>query len=158
MVLRESDGPVSLSAWAASLGKPRFEFFPVADSFTGATSRLQLASNRAARRYKWVLTQAAAYGPNFAGHYKIAYWGCGSPCGRFAIINRRTGEVFMADVDADVPPIVRPDSRLLIIDPTDWGRADTIGHPMLPYIFYYEWTGDSLILRDSLNAEDIILK
>jgi len=158
VVLRGSDGPVSLSAWAASLGKPRFESFRVSDPFTGALSRLQLASNPAARRYKAVLTEAAANGPNFAGHYTVAYWGCGSPCGRFAIINARTGKVFMADVASDVTPIVRRDSRLLVIDATDWGRADTIGHPMLPYIFYYEWVRDTLILRDSLNAEDIILK
>jgi hypothetical protein len=97
-------------------------------------------------------------GPDFAGHYTVAYWGCGSPCGRFAIIDARTGRVFMSDVSAPVRPLVRRDSRLLIVDGTDWGRADTLGHPMLPYIFYYEWRRDSLVLLDSLNAEETLLK
>ncbi len=158
IVLRGADGPVSLSAWAQSLGKPRFESFQVSESLTAPASAVQFASNRGARAYRTVLTEASKTGPNFAGHYTVAYWGCGSPCGRFAIIDAQTGKVFMSDVSAAIPPLVRRNSRLLIVDATSSGRADTIGHPMLPYIFYYEWVDDTLVLRDSLNAEDIVLK
>ena len=33
-------------------------------------------------------------GPNFAGHYVIITWGCGSPCLMAAIVDLRTGRVF----------------------------------------------------------------
>ncbi len=33
-------------------------------------------------------------GPNFAGHFVIVRWGCGSPCLMAAIVDLRTGRVF----------------------------------------------------------------
>ncbi len=33
-------------------------------------------------------------GPNFAGHYAIVRWGCGSPCDMIAIVDLKNGRVF----------------------------------------------------------------
>jgi hypothetical protein len=35
-------------------------------------------------------------GPNFAGHYRVAVWGCGSSCAMFAVINLKSGKVITA--------------------------------------------------------------
>ena len=31
--------------------------------------------------------------PNFAGHYRLVYWGCGASCAMFAVLNLKTGKV-----------------------------------------------------------------
>ena len=34
-----------------------------------------------------------AEGPNYAGHYRLAVWGCGSGCAMFAAVDLNTGKV-----------------------------------------------------------------
>jgi len=34
-----------------------------------------------------------AEGANFAGHYRVAFWGCGASCAMFAVVNLITGRV-----------------------------------------------------------------
>jgi hypothetical protein len=46
-----------------------------------------------ARMYRTVLRREIAKGPNFAGHYRVAVWGCGSSCSMFAVVNLNTGRV-----------------------------------------------------------------
>lgn len=46
-----------------------------------------------ARRFRTVLRQDVAKGPNFAGHYRAVVWGCGSSCASFAVVNLKTGRV-----------------------------------------------------------------
>ena len=40
------------------------------------------------------LTEAAGQPPNFAGHYRITYWGCGSVCGAGAVVDLQSGHVY----------------------------------------------------------------
>lgn len=81
-----------------------------------------------ARRFRTVLTEEAARGANFNGHYRVVHWGCGTNCAEWAVINLKTGAVWFApepamscwssagDADAATPPPwfeMRLDSRLL---------------------------------------------
>jgi hypothetical protein len=43
--------------------------------------------------YRTLLRQEVTRGPNFAGHYRVAVWGCGSSCAMFAVVNLNTGRV-----------------------------------------------------------------
>jgi hypothetical protein len=43
--------------------------------------------------YRTVLRSEIAKGSNFAGHYRVAVWGCGSSCSMFAVVNLITGRV-----------------------------------------------------------------
>ena len=45
------------------------------------------------RRYRTMLGTAAAAGPNFAGNYTIASWGCGSACVQWATIDAVSGRL-----------------------------------------------------------------
>ncbi len=88
---------------------PRFEGFPVAKIFTGTPAQPTLASPEE-RRFRTTISQGvskgygvedgttgqelATAGPNFAGHYVIVRWGCGSPCLMMAIVDSKTGRVF----------------------------------------------------------------
>jgi hypothetical protein len=58
---------------------------------------LDLKSNPTARMYRTVLRGEIARGPNFAGHYRVAIWGCGSSCAMFAVVNLNTGQVITPD-------------------------------------------------------------
>jgi hypothetical protein len=60
-------------------------------------SRLDLESNPTARMYRTLLRREVALGPNFAGHYRVAVWGCGSSCSMFAVVNLDTGRVITPD-------------------------------------------------------------
>lgn len=94
-----------------------------------------------------MIREGAAKGPNFAGYFTIATWGCGSSCGSFAVIDAKTGRVFHAPFDIlgfplrmrfpdtpdeDYEPIsYHLDSRLLIVRgcPEDTNCGS----------YYYEW-------------------
>lgn len=50
-----------------------------------------------ARRYRTVLLKGAAEGANFAGHYSIVGWGCGTSCVQFAVVDLESGQVIFPD-------------------------------------------------------------
>ena len=77
----------------AQTGVPRFSDYPVRERFQGETAPLVLT--RAARIYRTRLKEAAREKPNFAGHFIVTTWGCGTECIEGAIIDARTGRVFM---------------------------------------------------------------
>jgi hypothetical protein len=101
----------SLAVWLfAQDGRvPRLEDFAVAEAFAGAYAQPVLSSPEE-RRYRTVIRNGfckgrgvvdgatgkefTAAGPNFAGHYAIVTWGCGSPCLMAAILDLKSGRVF----------------------------------------------------------------
>jgi hypothetical protein len=76
-------------------GVPRFEDYPVTDIFRG-THAAPLLSSPQARRFRTRLREQVQFGPNFAGYFTLARWGCGAGCVVFAVIDARTGEVYFA--------------------------------------------------------------
>jgi hypothetical protein len=81
--------PVAVSATAQV---PRFADYPAASIFRGKPRPPVLAS-KMARLFRTQLRQQATSGPNFAGQYTLARWGCGAGCVSIAIINAATGAV-----------------------------------------------------------------
>jgi hypothetical protein len=74
-------------------GAPTFATYRVTSPETVENPNLNLNSNPTARMYRTVLRSEIAKGPNFAGHYRVAVWGCGSSCSMFAVVNLITGRV-----------------------------------------------------------------
>jgi hypothetical protein len=72
---------------------PSFAAYRVTSPETVENPSLNLKSNPIAPTYRTVLRQETAQGPNFAGHYRVAVWGCGSSCSMFAVVNLDTGRV-----------------------------------------------------------------
>jgi len=94
---------------------------------------------------------------NFAGRYIITGWGCGTGCSQMAIIDAKTGRVYMPDQLAGVSAwfgdladdyevySYKKDSRLLIVRGTpgpmkDGESAQESGS------YYYEWRANRLRL------------
>jgi hypothetical protein len=136
-------------AGATALGQvPQFKDYAVNERFTGKSAAPILKGD--ARQFKTRLREAARGGPNFAGHYIVTYWGCGSGCVSGAIINARTGSVFMLpdtlsgwgfDVDDKFRPIeYRPDSRLIILS---GARNEKEGDNATRF---YKWQNERLVL------------
>ncbi len=124
-------------AVASDASLPTFEQFPANPSSAHAPAKVRLDSHPKARRFRTVLREGAAAGPNFAGRYTIITWGCGTACQEVGIIDATNGQVFFPRqlqpnaydaVTDETPPFqYRLDSRLLIVAGSPLDRADNIG-------------------------------
>jgi len=97
---------------------PQFEDFPVHHIYRGKPAPIDFNSNPQARTFRTRLKEAAAGGPDFAGHYRVAEWGCGSNCQDFTFIDSKTGAV-LDGVDADRGADYQLDSELFIENPAN---------------------------------------
>ena len=71
---------------------PKFESFP-AEIYSGENAAPSFR-NKVTREYRTRLSQWAKEKPNFAGHYILATWGCGTDCTQLTIIDVKTGVVY----------------------------------------------------------------
>jgi hypothetical protein len=71
---------------------PKFSDYAVGREKAVRPAPVVLAS-REARQFRSMLREAAKAGPNFAGHYTIAGWGCGTSCLDWGIVDALTGKV-----------------------------------------------------------------
>ncbi len=110
---------------------PGFEEYPVAGKFTGTPAVVDLRSHPKARLFRTMLREGAKRGPNFAGHYTVVTWGCGSDCRMVAVVDARTGRVYIAPftVSPGIGEDFRIDSRLFIANPPERSGFKE-GHPM----------------------------
>lgn len=147
----------SQPATAQPKAPPHFEDFPVAEQFTGKPARVKFTSRRA-RLYRTTIRMQAEELPDFAGHYKVATWGCGAGCAGFAVVDLKTGKVYfvprveavMALLEQDEDPIQRrADSRLLILQGTVMDAAERTQRGK----FYYGWKNNRFRL---LRADKVV--
>ena len=71
----------------------KFESYPADIIDVSSTPKLKLHSKHA-RQYKTMITEVASEPANFAGHYRVITWGCGTDRHGFAIVNKLTGDVY----------------------------------------------------------------
>ncbi|HJU07914.1 MAG TPA: hypothetical protein VJ727_05460 [Rhodanobacteraceae bacterium] len=139
----------------AAVSVPAFNQFPVKEHFRGRAARPNLSSPRA-HLYRTVLRDAAKNGPNFAGHFIIALWGCGSACASWAMINARTGAVWFAPFTVSAPPCkdspafcnqsidFELDSNLIVVT----GSRNETGAGR----YFYRWDDGRLSLIDKIEG------
>jgi len=113
--------------------------------------RVNLRSHKNANMFRTNLRNAAKEGVNFAGHYILTTWGCGTNCSQGAIIDARNGRVFFPRElegagfgfcefpDETEPLVSQADSRLLILNGFKGGDLSMDNAPC--GIYYLEWTG-----------------
>lgn len=70
-----------------------FQHYQAVADFKSVPAKPVLITPRSHANRTQIRTQAAN-GPNFAGHFTLAKWGCGSPCLAFVIIDARSGTVY----------------------------------------------------------------
>ena len=125
--------------------------------------KVNLSSHREARRFRTNLRNAAKGKVNFAGHFIITTWGCGTGCSQSAIIDQRDGRIFFPNefsgvgqgfceppenanpldspqmLDEEYAPIIyKTDSRLLVLNGLSSNSLESEGKCGTHYL---EWTG-----------------
>jgi hypothetical protein len=132
--------------------KPQFDDYSAALSHQ--EPRLDLASHPKARRYRTVLRESVKHGVNFAGHYVLATWGCGTGCLEIGVVNTDTGRVMFPN---EVSPVFfpwfpdrddvmnnyelsfQPTSRLLVVTGIPAGMRNV-------RTYYFEWNTNKFVL------------
>lgn len=113
---------------------PRFEQYPAGRLFRAQPARPDVRSPRRSRLFRTMIRAGVAgQGVNFAGHYSIVSWGCGTGCRGLAVVDVATGKVHhpanLLSIDNDNVDYedflnaagawellaFRPDSRLLVV-------------------------------------------
>lgn len=61
--------------------------------FAGTPRPVDFTTWPEAKKYFTVITEAVAKGSNFSGHYTLAYWGCGTDCYAYAVVETNTGKI-----------------------------------------------------------------
>jgi hypothetical protein len=83
---------VVLGQQAGHTSIPTFKDFPVDGPWRGTVPLLKLESP-SERMFRTQFRMAAQKPANFAGHYRIAVWGCGTQCLAGGLVNLETGAV-----------------------------------------------------------------
>lgn len=145
---------ISLLVFVQQTKLPRFEDYSVKDLFKGKPAKIDFRNNRQAWHFRTVIREGTSKGSNFAGHFTLVYWGCGTSCQEYAIVNLKNGKVNMPSGLLGLASygfIYKLNSRLLIIDPIDSTTMKDFGNKIPNWLTtrYYLWDGNNLIKIDS---------
>lgn len=140
----------------ATASEPKFEEYTVAQT-EEVLRAIDFSSHPDADNFKTRLEYSLNEPANFAGHYVITYWGCGTMCQMVAIIDVHNGEVFFP-LTSSLGVCYRADSSLLISNPLDELTIEDFGEDMPDWLKsgYYTWDGRQLqLLMESRQAANI---
>ena len=135
---------------AAPQRPPTFAAYPAREIYAGPRATPKLRPRTDAWRFRTRIRQIARQKLNFAGHYCLGSWGCGSECLHFAIVDARTGSVYYRqDLSCDyawglhhrdvaTPIAFQLTSRLLVLDCALGASAEVKPH-------YYQFAHGRLV-------------
>lgn len=102
--------------------KSQFDNFKVDEVYTGQLASPNFKTDPSAKRFVSLIKQSCKEeGVNFAGHYTIVEWGCGTFCAEMAIVDRVTGKIIYSQIPFDTADghsgaDYKIDSRMLIVN------------------------------------------
>lgn len=135
---------------------PHFKDYPVSHVYTGRNAQVVL-KHRDDRMFRTMLREASKEKPNFAGHYILTAWGCGTSCLMGAVIDAQTGHVYWwnftvccwRSIDDNFEPIeFKRNSRLIVFSGARNEKEDDIGTH-----FYKFESGHFVHLRSIIDAK-----
>ena len=103
-----------------------FEKYKVMETYNGEIAKLDIThykKNPKDVREKILYQYNSEKKPNFAGHYIIVTWGCGSPCQMNSIIDAITGKVIFS-ISTSMGLEYKANSYLIIENPPTNERYD----------------------------------
>lgn len=135
---------LSLTSLGADSSLPAFADYPAAGSTDQQLQAIDFSSHPQAELFRSRLEDNVNEAANFDGHYRLTYWGCGSPCQMIALIDVLTGEVFFPpELVASYGVCFKPDSSLIILNPADQFLFDSFQGEVPSWfaVHYYHWDG-----------------
>ncbi len=73
---------------------PTFEQYPVTTAKFSRKPAAPVIKTTEDRSFRTRIREAASQGPNFAGHYTVAEWGCGAGCVSAVVVDAATGAIY----------------------------------------------------------------
>jgi len=150
-------GPISnpreYDSWGTEV-LPRFENHRVTKTFSGKRAPVNLRDHPQAQLFRTRLKLSAEKGSNFAGHYTVGTWGCGSDCRMVAVIDAINGHVYFAPFQVSTGASFRIDSNLFIANESEIDRY-LAGEEMLDVYMpaWYVWRKGRFIQIFKTQAE-----
>ena len=133
---------------------PQFEQYRTIKAFKGHVAPADVKTHPLARLFRTAISEGAKRGPDFAGHYTVVWWGCGTDCRALAIVDANTGKVHFPSNLSNVDNIniayeefeppdgrlvkYRLESRLLIV------IGGINEEPARRGVSYFVWSGERL--------------
>lgn len=102
--------------------KSQFKDFKINSQYKGKLAKPNFLTDKNAERFKSRIKDGCQNsGVNFAGHYTIVEWGCGTACAEMAIVDRINGEIIYSKIPFDTADghcgaDYKIDSSMLIIN------------------------------------------
>ena len=136
--------------------KYKFNDYSVLENNEKPSAPLNLKSHPRGLQFRTLITKEYKNGPNFAGHYTVVQWGCGTGCQNLVIVDNLTGNILKGEIGSSYGIEYKKDSRLLIaMDPVNWldnfGCAEEI--PLNVNYKYYEMQSDKAVLAKIPETE-----
>lgn len=119
-----------------------FAKFPVKNVFVGPHAKPNIGSSPDARRFRTRILRDYTGEPDFAGHFQVVSWGCGSNCHVFALVDTKTGKITFAPTSAALRAEYHLNSALFIIDPTTMVEDGDSAFYQTAYFVWDESLGD----------------
>ncbi len=95
---------------------PKFEFYSIDEIYSGRIAEPDFNSKPEAATFRGAIRTAMSRGVNFAGHYVVAEWGCGTSCQDHAIIDAQSGEIIHYGLPSEYGAMARSTSSLLVLN------------------------------------------
>jgi hypothetical protein len=113
--------------------------YPVSDIYTGKKAKPNINSTKTSRLFRTAIRTNYAHQneANFAGHYIVTSWGCGTMCTQLAIVDMKTGHVYDVE-EAAYGARYNAHSHLLILVSIDNEELQYFGAPELGHLLWNE--------------------
>lgn len=83
--------------------------------YEGALAEPDFSSNPSVKDFSDRIKEGCEEGINFAGHYTLIYWGCGTACQSGVIVDRKTGKIYDGFVTS-LGSEFQKDSKMIIMN------------------------------------------
>lgn len=123
---------------------PNFGDYPVRDVSDKRVEFIDVKSHPKAKHFKTRLSKAIGKSANFAGHFVVLTWGCGSFCQVVAMVDVNSGRVHFSPFSTSLGAEFRLDSTLFVDSPksaiSELPASDR--NEQLFHSRYYVWIED----------------
>lgn len=146
-----------------------FEDFLVTEVYTGNPAKINFASHPKASTFQTMLKRGLreinpelvgglkeGESANFAGHYVLLTWGCGSSCTTVAVVDAKNGNVYFPPIGSYCGVKYDLKSNLLVVNPPEDVKsfAESSSLPNGVYTMYYKWRNNEFIeIKDEAQTK-----
>jgi hypothetical protein len=121
VIIGENIGYENLKIYKKYRPKTTFEDYPI-EIYKGELTDPDFSTDPDARNFATRIKNECAKGINFAGHYTLVIWGCGSPCQSRVVVDRKTGKIY-SGYGTSLGSKFKMDSKMII---SNVGAIDTM--------------------------------